>query len=114
MEKKFIEEADTYYRIPVFTPVLLDLRDKEVALRGYYLPYSMLDSVIIISRYPSSSCFYCGEAGIESVAMVELEKGMVNSYRTDQKLIVKGKLELNATNFKKLAFVIKDATVEEL
>lgn len=112
LKRTFIEEADAYYRIPVFTDELLALSGQEVTLSGYYLPYSRLDSMIIISRFPNVSCFFCGQAGIESVAMVEL--GNKNPhYRTDQKLIVKGKLMLNSTNINKLAFVITDALLEE-
>ncbi|MEM1406335.1 MAG: hypothetical protein AAGG59_06135 [Bacteroidota bacterium] len=114
LERKFIEDADVYYRIPIFTSDLLALAGKEVTLNGYYLPYSRLDSVIIISRFPNASCFFCGRAGIESVAMVELGRESKNSYRTDQRLTVKGKLTLNSTNIKKLAFVVVDARVEEL
>lgn len=112
-ERKYIEEAGAYYRIPVFTPELQDLSGKEVTLSGYFLPYSKLDSVIIISRFPNASCFYCGLAGIESVAMVELGRNNT-TYRTDQRLLVRGNLTLNSTNIQKLAFVLADATVEEL
>ena len=84
-----------------------------MVLSGYFLPYSKLDSVIIISRYPNASCFYCGLAGIESVAMVEVSESD-QQYRIDQRLIVKGKLALNSTNTKKLAFVIEDALIEKL
>ncbi len=113
LERKFIEEADAYYRIPIFTSELLAHTGKEVTLSGYYLPYSRLDSVIIISRFPNASCFFCGQAGIESVAMVELGNNNPQ-YRTDQRLYVRGKLILNSTNINKLAFVITDALVEEL
>lgn len=114
LERKFIEDADAYYRIPVFTSELLAHTGKEVTLSGYFLPYSKLDSVIIISRFPNASCFFCGKAGIESVAMVELGGVNERSFRTDQRLTVRGKLLLNSTNYKKLAFVVADATVEEL
>ena len=114
LERQFIEEADAYYRIPIFTSELLAHTGKEVTLSGYYLPYSRLDSVLIISRFPNASCFFCGKAGIESVAMVELGRVNGKSYRTDQRLMVRGKLMLNSTNIKKLAFVVADATVEEL
>ncbi len=111
-ERKYIEEAEAYYRLPVFGQELLDQAGQEITLIGYYLPYSRLDSVIIISRYPNASCFFCGKAGVESVAMVEMRN--VKSYRTDQLLSVKGTLELNATDLKKLAFIVADASVEEL
>ena len=87
-KRTFVEEASAHYRIPVFTPELQDLSGKDIALRGYYLPYSTVDSVIIISRFPYASCFFCGRAGIESVAMVELVRPT-------------------------LAFVLQDAVVQE-
>ena len=113
-ERKYIEEVSAYYRIPVFTPELMAHSGKMVTLSGYYLPYSRLDSVIVLSRYPNSSCFFCGQAGIESVAMVELGKTDQDDYRMDQMLIVQGKLVLNSTDVNKLAFVIKDAIIEEV
>lgn len=111
LERKYIEEAGAYYRIPVFSPDLLTHSGKEITLEGYYLPFSPVDSVIILSRYPNASCFFCGQAGIESVAMVEMAD--VETYKTDQRLSVKGKLKLNATDVKRLAFIIVDASVEE-
>ncbi len=112
-ERKYFEEAGSYYRIPVFTPELHDLSGEEVILQGYYLPYSKIDTMIIISRYPNASCFFCGRAGIESVAMVEVERNGPR-YRTDQRLAVKGKLKLNSTDLEQLAFIVTDAMVEEL
>ena len=109
-ERRFIEEADA--RVPIFTSVLQAHSGQEVTLTGNYLPYSKLDSAIIISRFPIANCFFCGKAGIESVAMVELEHASKHTYRTDQRLTVRGKLMLNSTNIKKLAFVITDASVE--
>lgn len=111
-EKKYFEELDAYYRIPAFTPELMALSGKELTLTGYYLPYSKMDSVIIISRYPNASCFFCGQAGVESVAMVELHKRKPKSLRTDQLLRVKGKLFLNSSNVNKLAFVLEEAMIE--
>ena len=113
-ERTYIEEANAYYRIPVFTPELEEQSGKEISLSGYFLPYSRLDSVIIISRFPNSSCFFCGQAGIESVAMVELGKPYDDSFRMDQMLLVRGKLSLNSSNVNKLAFVITDASIEEM
>jgi uncharacterized membrane protein YcgQ (UPF0703/DUF1980 family) len=112
LKRKYFEESDVYYRLPVFTPVLHAHAGKEITLTGYYLPFSESDSIIIISRYPNASCFFCGRAGIESVALVEVSE--TKSYRTDQVLSVKGRLELNSTDFNKLAFIIKDASVEEV
>ncbi|WP_424964220.1 hypothetical protein [Ekhidna sp.] len=114
-ERKYFAELDTYYRIPVFTSNLIAQEGKEISLTGFYLPYSELDSVIIVSRYPNASCFFCGQAGIESVVMVELGKPyQPNTYRVDQMLLVHGKLQLNATDVNKLAFIITDARIKAL
>ena len=112
LERKFMEEANVYYRIPVFSQELQDLEGDEIVLSGYFLPYAKLDSFIIISRYPNSSCFFCGQAGIESVAMVELQHAASN-YRMDQIITVKGKLALNNSDITKLAFIVEDAEVDD-
>lgn len=113
-ERKYMETAGSHYSLPVFTSELLDLEGKQIDLSGYYLPYSKLDSVIILSRYPNSSCFYCGRAGIESVAMVELVGKAPESFRTDQRLAVTGKLVLNNSDVNKLAFIVRDAKVRKI
>ncbi len=113
-ERKYFEEVDTYYRVPVFTDELREKEGETIVLSGFFLPYSTEDSLIIISRYPNASCFFCGQAGVESVAMVELEVPNQNAYIMDQMLLVKGKLELNSTDINRLAFVIKEASVVEL
>ena len=112
-ERRYIEEANAYYRFPIFSQELKAKAGKEITISGYYLPYSKVDSVIIISRFPIASCFFCGKAGLESVAMVELEKAAKSSYRTDQILTVTGKLTLNSSDIKKLAFVIANASVRK-
>jgi len=112
-ERRYIEEAGAHYRIPVFTPEVLDLSGQEIVLSGFFLPYSKIDTMIIVSRYPNASCFYCGLAGIESVAMVEVPNSK-HGFLMDQRVLVKGRLSLNNTDVDKLAFVIEDAVVEEL
>ncbi|MEM9339545.1 MAG: hypothetical protein AAGA66_12500 [Bacteroidota bacterium] len=114
LERTYIEEARAHYRTPVFTQELIAYTGKEVTLTGYYLPYSKIDSIIIVSRFPNSSCFFCGQAGVESVAMVVLEKTGRNLFQTDQLLSVRGKLALNSTDINKLAFILEDAEVESL
>ena len=114
-ERKYIKEVSAYYRVPVFTQELLAHSGKTVTLSGYYLPYATIDSTIILSRYPNSSCFFCGQAGIESVAMIESSSITdPNMFRMDQMLVVQGTLQLNDTDINKLAFVIKDARIEEV
>lgn len=110
MKRTYFEELDTYYRIPIFTPEIEKYSGQEITISGYYLPYAKLDSVVIISRYPNKSCFFCGQAGIESVAMVELNKS-APMFETDQTLVARGTLSLNSSDFKKLAFIIEDAAV---
>jgi len=111
-ERTYVEEVGAYYRIPIFTEELLALSGEEITLSGYYLPYSRLDSVIILSRYPNASCFFCGQAGIESVAMIELGSEDADLYRMDEMLLVQGKLSLNSSDIDKLAFVLTDAIIE--
>ena len=113
-ERKYFDELSAYYRIPIFTEELHNHEGEMIELSGFFLPYSKLDSMIIISRYPNSSCFFCGQAGIESVAMVELKQPNQHDYIMDQMLRVKGRLRLNSDDINKLAFVISDASIEEM
>ncbi|MEM9896188.1 MAG: hypothetical protein AAF789_07445 [Bacteroidota bacterium] len=110
-KRHFVQEVGSFYQIPVFAEELLALEGKDIVLTGYYLPFSKQDSTIIISRFPNSSCFYCGAAGIESVAMVKI--GLNPDFRMDDMIIAKGKLLLNDSDLEKLAFILEEATVQK-
>ncbi len=96
--------------IPVFGADIKKLAGKEIELSGYIVPFDGMfkPDHIILSSLPIASCFFCGGAGPESVVEVYLKESM--KY-TANGIVVKGKLELNETDYNQLMYILKDAVM---
>ena len=55
-----------------FIPMIQKLEGQEIALRGYMIPLSgkREQSNFMFSAYPYANCFFCGNAGPESIMEV--------------------------------------------
>lgn len=97
----------------VFSDELKAFYGKEVTIEGYVIPLQQTvgQDYFVLSRFPYNNCFFCGNAGPETVAEV---------YTTDKfelqdtKVRVTGTLELNADDPLHLFFILSDAEVEVL
>jgi len=106
------EEFQAYYMVPKFGKKISSLDGKEIQIRGYIIPVDIVQDYYVLSANPYSSCFFCGQAGPESVMEIQLKKehpGM----RMDQILTFKGKLRLNADDIYELNYILEDAEVVE-
>ncbi len=106
---KYFEEAGEELATPRFTEELEKLEGKEVELSGFYIPFDM-DSAFMLSALPFSSCFFCGGAGAETVAEIQiypLPKNLV----ADKFLKVTGKLKLNDWDLTHMNFILEEAQI---
>jgi hypothetical protein len=78
---------------PVYSREVRALAGKEIILKGYVMPVPSREGTFILSAYPFSSCYYCGQAGPETVIEVHPKVPIVN--RTNKAVVLKGKLQLN-------------------
>ncbi len=94
--------------VPIFNDNVKSLEGKNITLPGYIIPFEGMfkPEHIIISSLPVASCFFCGNGGPETVAEVYLEEPI--KY-TANAIKVRGKLELNDTDYDKLMYILKDA-----
>ena len=109
-ETRYSEEGDGQYYFPVFDQELRSQEGTEITLKGYFIPVDFEGEMMVISRYPYNSCFFCGGAGPESVVAVK-PKREIREYYMDEVITVKGNLELNDTDIYMLNFIIEDAVV---
>jgi hypothetical protein len=107
-ESKYIDEEKALFYVPQFGDELLRMEGKKYIIKGYYLPIDLSSSGIVLSRYPMATCFFCGEAGPESVMMVSPTKKL-EGLKMDDELIFEGTLELNDDDVYQLSFILKDA-----
>lgn len=79
--------------LPSFEDSLMELADKEVMITGYMLPLTVDNKRYILSRFPFYNCYFCGNAGRETV--VELHPQAENwKFDIDEKVKVRGILKL--------------------
>ncbi|MBK9270224.1 MAG: hypothetical protein IPM48_01385 [Saprospiraceae bacterium] len=93
---------------PIFGSELKALNGKWVQLKGYIIPTDGYKShkEFVFSAYPYKNCYFCGGAGPETVIEVESVKGIQFS---SEKIEIRGKLKLNATDLNRLMFILTDA-----
>lgn len=98
---------------PVFSDELLAFNGEVVELEGYVIPIeqSGASDYFVLSRYPYNACFFCGNAGPETVAEVYAEEKF---NQVDEKIRVKGTLKLNSEDPFHLYFILENSEVTVL
>ena len=106
------EEFQAYYMVTKFSSSVKVLDNKEVQIRGFIIPVDIVQDYYVLSANPYSSCFFCGQAGPESVMEVQLIK-KYEGLRMDQVITFKGKLKLNVDDIYQLNYILEDAEIVE-
>ena len=101
------------FDVPIFSDELRAFDRQQVTLEGYAIPLqqSLEQDYFVLSRFPYNNCFFCGNAGPETVAEVYTSEPISTK---DARVRVTGQLQLNDQDPLHLFFVIKDASVEVL
>lgn len=110
--EEWSEEFQAFYMVPQFGNKVKSLDGKIVEIRGYIIPVDVVQDYYVLSANPYSSCFFCGQAGPESVMEIQLKK-QYDGLRMDKIVTFKGKLRLNADDIYQLNYVLEDAEVVE-
>lgn len=110
--KEYDEMLGFKVDVPVFGEQVKALADKEVVIKGYIIPVEGYKShkEFVFSAYPYNMCFFCGGAGPETVMEVFSKEPV--KY-TAEPIVLRGKLELNATDINRLMYILKDAELIE-
>ena len=114
-ENTFIEEYGMSMPWPAFTSADLAWQGKEVVIVGYIIPTAEAGGFdgLILSKFPYSMCFFCGEAGLESIAILQ-PKGKMPDFDLNKPYVFKGKLKLNDEDFDNLNFIIQEGILTDL
>ena len=86
------------------------LNGKEVTVKGYIIPVEGYKNhqKFVFSTFPYNICFFCGGAGLETVMEIYADEAV--KYTSDP-VVLKGKLELNASDFNRLIYALNGATL---
>ena len=97
-DPRFDEETQSVVTTPKYIDRLEELNQKEVQIRGYIIPMDTEGKEYVLSAFPNSSCFFCGNATKESVIELGL-KEVENRFKLDQVATFSGVLVLNKGAF---------------
>ncbi len=94
---------------PVFSDEIQALDGKEVIVKGYIIPMEEDLGYFALSAFPYQNCFFCGNAGMETVMEVYPKKEL--DY-TPKAVRIKGRLKLNKEDMlDHLMYILEDAEV---
>lgn len=114
-EEKYYEDIDQFMLFPVFGDKIKAMENKTWVLSGYVIPVTPGDQdnppLYVLSANPFSACFFCGNAGPESVVELELQEPYV-LYGTDEFRSFEGSLQLNDSNVDRLNYILVDAELK--
>ena len=106
------EEFQAYYMVPKFSESVKEMDGKEIQIRGFIIPVDIVQDYYVLSANPYSSCFFCGQAGPESVMEIQMIK-KYEGLRMDQVITYKGTLKLNVDDIYQLNYILEDAEIIE-
>jgi len=111
--KRFDEEQQLTIKVPQFNKSIQKLEGKTVELSGYLIPVDATSNYYVLSANPFSSCYFCGNAGPETVVELRLS-GEFSSLRMDQWVTVEGTLTLNDSDMYQLPYILDAATITDV
>ena len=96
----------------VFEKSIKQLDGKEVTVRGYIIPTDGYKShtEFVFSAFPYNMCFFCGQAGPETV--MEINAKTPVKYSTEP-VTLRGILKLNDKDINRLMFSLSNAVLVE-
>ena len=95
---------------PTFGQNALQYDNQHIQITGYFLDIAADGGVLLLSKNPMSSCFFCGTAGPETV--MELNFNKKQNFQTDQVITVTGILQINQMDVDHFNYILNNATVD--
>jgi len=115
-EEIFNEEYGFDVPYPIFNDKVKDLAGKKVTIEGYIIPLEVGDDheLLVLSKYPESTCFFCGMAGPETVVDILPSRKIKNrELNLNGKMKFTGTLKLNRDNLDHMNYMLIDATISQ-
>ncbi len=109
-KKEYNEELTMDVEVPMFSDTLTAIAGERVRISGYYIPVDETgdESIVILSAFPYAQCFFCGQAGVESIIDILPNKALPK-LKTDDKVTFEGRLKLNSEDYDFLVYILEDA-----
>ncbi|MFK7972447.1 MAG: hypothetical protein AB8F95_18905 [Bacteroidia bacterium] len=109
LTKQVDEDLGIPISIPQYPAEVEALDGKTVEVKGYIIPMEVDLGYFAFSAFPYETCFFCGQAGIETVMEV-VAKEEINYVA--KRVTLRGTLKLNREDFSsRLLFYLEDAVL---
>ena len=117
VKHQYSEKHNALVPKPNFGSKLQAMNGKIITIRGFSMPVDMTGNVFVLSYSPSTRCFFCNGAGIESVIELNPKKGelfLFKRLKTDDYHEVKGRLRLNVNDYDHLIYILDEVEFMQL
>jgi len=109
-EETYDEGTGTFYDKPVFGPMIQTMEGSDVKITGYVIPMDVNLNVYVVSRFPFSSCFFCGNAGPETVVDIQMKDKSI-TFKNDDRRTFCGRLVLNTGRYSELPYILESVEI---
>ena len=103
------EATQTTKIIPNFGEQVKNYENKTVIIKGYFIPIDADNNFYVLSKFPYSSCFFCGGAGPETVVELEMDFVILYQMKMTEPIRFQGEFALNATDYDHCNYILKNA-----
>jgi hypothetical protein len=108
-EGKYDADLGIELQTAVFGERLQSLEGETIIISGYMIPIDPFATRYVLSRFQNANCFFCGNAGPETIIELRILPSYARRYPTDTYATFRGILELNASNLDTFNFVLLEA-----
>lgn len=108
--QEYSDAVGSFINIPSFSPTVETLDGKMVEISGYIIPVDIPNGLYVLSANPFANCFFCGNAGPETVIELVFKKKS-KRFNTDDFIRLRGKMSLNAKDIYKLNYILSDVEI---
>ncbi len=107
-DDRYVPEYDETVWYPDFSKEVLSLDSTLIEIKGYVIPVDVESGYYVLSANPFASCFFCGNAGPESVMELQFAS-KDNVFRTDERLVFTGRIKLNWDDLEHCNYILQNA-----
>jgi hypothetical protein len=111
-DDRYFPAYDETVWYPDFSEEVLQLDSTLVEIEGYIIPIDVESGFYVLSANPFASCFFCGNAGPESVIELQFENKLNKTYTTDEIATFQGRLKLNWDDLEHCNYILQNVTAK--
>ncbi len=111
-QKTYDEDFGMELSTPTYSSLLMKLDGSEIEVEGYFIALNGKEKQnhFMLSKFPQSTCFFCGKAGPETAMQVFLADEKKLAY-TEDKINVRGILRINNSDPTGLLYTLEQGKV---